>query len=80
MTQRRGLSANFGEQRSLGIKREEAAVAAVIATYQEDLAHCKEALRTIAGGRHDNGRPLGAELSRQVARKALTDLGVGWKD
>ena len=36
------------------------------------------ALKIIAAGRQDNGRPLAAEVARQYARKTLTELGVTW--
>ena len=36
------------------------------------------ALKKISRGRPDNGRPLGGEFTRQLARKVLTDAGVGW--
>lgn len=32
----------------------------------------------IARGRHDCGRPLAAEVARQLAREALTKLGEKW--
>lgn len=38
-----------------------------------------DALRVVALGRTDCGRPLAAEKSRQVARSALTALGETWK-
>ena len=36
------------------------------------------ALRRIAKGRGDCGRPLAAEKARQAAREALVDAGIGW--
>ena len=33
----------------------------------------------IARGRHDNGRPLAAEIARQMAREALATIGENWK-
>jgi hypothetical protein len=36
------------------------------------------ALRAIARGRADCGRPIGGEEARQLARTALTDHGIGW--
>lgn len=36
------------------------------------------ALRNIAVGRIDNGRPLAAETSRQKSRKVLASVGVNW--
>lgn len=36
------------------------------------------ALSKIANGRTDNGRPLAAEISRQLARVTLTSIGVSW--
>lgn len=38
-----------------------------------------DALRIVALGRMDCGRPLAAETSRQVARRALTALGETWE-
>lgn len=35
-------------------------------------------VQKIAVGRHDNGRPLGGEASRQLARRTLTELGESW--
>ena len=35
-------------------------------------------LGEIARGRSDNGRPLAAETSRQLARDCLSRLGLGW--
>jgi hypothetical protein len=35
-------------------------------------------LGEIARGRCDNGRPLAAETSRQMAREALGRVGLGW--
>jgi hypothetical protein len=35
----------------------------------------QEALIEIARGRKDNGRALGGETARQLARRALTDMG-----
>ena len=32
----------------------------------------------IARGRVDNGRPLGGETSRQMARHVLELIGLGW--
>jgi hypothetical protein len=37
-----------------------------------------EALKAIARGRRDNGRPLSGEDSRQTARKALVECGLDW--
>lgn len=36
------------------------------------------ALSRIALGRTDNGRPLAAETSRQIAREAITACGMDW--
>jgi hypothetical protein len=36
------------------------------------------ALRAIARGRTDCGRPLNGEAARQVARRALNECGIGW--
>jgi hypothetical protein len=36
------------------------------------------ALSKIARGRPDNGRPLPAETSRQLARGVITSLGMDW--
>jgi len=38
----------------------------------------QEALAEIARGRTDNGRPLGGERARQIAREALLDRGRDW--
>lgn len=37
-----------------------------------------DAIKAIAQGRLDNGRPLAAEAARELARKALTECGVSW--
>lgn len=37
-----------------------------------------EVLGEIARGRKDNGRPLAAETSRQMARGVMIELGVCW--
>lgn len=37
-----------------------------------------EALVEIARGRRDNGRPLGGEDARQIARKALVAMEIDW--
>ncbi len=36
------------------------------------------ALVKIAKGRSDNGRPLPAETTRQIARRTLIDIGLDW--
>lgn len=36
------------------------------------------ALRKIARGRTDNGRPLAAEESRQIARECIAAVGERW--
>ena len=38
----------------------------------------QEALAKIARGRTDNGLPLARETARQIARKAMTDMGRSW--
>lgn len=38
----------------------------------------QDALAEIAKGRTDCGRPLGGEVARQLARKILTEQGLGW--
>ena len=38
----------------------------------------QEALTEIARGRKDNGRALGGETARQIARKAMTDMNRSW--
>ncbi len=38
------------------------------------------ALRRIARGRTDNGRPLSTEDSRQLGRTALIGAGLDWAD
>lgn len=40
----------------------------------------KLVLGEIARGRCDNGRPLAAEISRQMARDALSRQGYGWPE
>lgn len=42
------------------------------------LAMASETLMMIARGHTNNGRPLAAEESRQLARKALVALGRPW--
>lgn len=37
------------------------------------------ALSKIARGRPDNGRPLAAEYSRQLAREVISGLGMDWE-
>lgn len=37
-----------------------------------------EALGRIARGRSDNGRPLAAEIARQMAREVMDECGVHW--
>ena len=41
-------------------------------------ARLLEAMRRIAHGRTDNGKPLAAETSRQIARAALVAAGELW--
>lgn len=36
------------------------------------------AISKIAKGRLDNGRPLGGEAARQIARDALIECGMDW--
>jgi hypothetical protein len=43
-------------------------------------ANLIRALKEIARGRPDNGRPLPAETARQIARLALIDAGINWTD
>lgn len=38
------------------------------------------ALKEIALGRKDGGRPLAAEIARQKARAILTEHGIGWAE
>jgi len=38
----------------------------------------QEALAEIARGRKDNGRALGGEIARQIARTALTERNRDW--
>ena len=38
------------------------------------------ALKAIARGRRDNGRPIGGERAREIAREVLTEYGLGWED
>lgn len=38
----------------------------------------QDALKAIAAGRTDNGRPLAAEKARETARRALLALGMSW--
>jgi len=44
----------------------------------EKLERMAFVLGEIARGRADNGRPLNAETSRQMARTVLTMLELGW--
>lgn len=44
----------------------------------EKLERMAFVLGEIARGRVDNGRPLNAETSRQMARTVLTMLELGW--
>lgn len=44
----------------------------------EKLERMAFTLGEIAQGRKDNGRPLAAETSRQMAREMLTQIGLGW--
>ena len=37
-----------------------------------------KAALVLMDGRTDNGRPLGAEAARQIAREALTQHDRGW--
>lgn len=37
------------------------------------------ALREIARGRPDCGRPLGGEVARQIARRTLLGIGEDWR-
>lgn len=46
----------------------------------EDIGEMVIALKKIARGRTDNGRPLTTEDSRQTARAVLLKLGMNWKD
>jgi hypothetical protein len=39
-----------------------------------------QALKEIALGRKDCGRPLAAEVVRQKARKLLNEYGIGWAE
>lgn len=45
---------------------------------QERLECLTYVMGEIARGRFDNGRPLAAETSRQMAREAMGRLGLGW--
>ncbi|KKL23186.1 hypothetical protein LCGC14_2427920 [marine sediment metagenome] len=45
---------------------------------QDDIECFKKALQLIARGRTDNGRPLAAERSRQIAREALIKRRMDW--
>ena len=40
--------------------------------------HFQKALAKIARGRQDNGRPLGGETAREIARKAMVDMNRSW--
>jgi hypothetical protein len=44
----------------------------------EKLERMAFVLGEIARGRCDNGRPLAAETSRQMARTVLDMIGLGW--
>lgn len=39
-----------------------------------------DALREIARGRTDCGRPLAAEVAREKARKVLISYGINWTE
>ena len=45
----------------------------------ERLCEAVLALAQIARGREDCGLPLAREEARQIARKTLTELGLGWR-
>lgn len=45
---------------------------------QEFITKLLTVVTRIALGRHDCGRPLAAEVARQLARETLTELGEGW--
>jgi hypothetical protein len=47
-------------------------------TEWEKLERMAYVLGEIARGRCDNGRPLAAETSRQMARTVLDMAGLGW--
>ena len=46
----------------------------------EEIERLRAALSEIARGRTDNGRALGGETARQIARQAMTDMGHSWSD
>lgn len=36
------------------------------------------AMKAVAAGRRDNGRPHAGEMARQIMREALTQCGINW--
>lgn len=51
----------------------------VVAIAMTEIAILRLALQSIAHGRRDNARPLGAEYARECARETLDALNVDWK-
>jgi len=49
-----------------------------IIKHMHDYDRLVMAMKEIAAGRLDCGRPLAAETSRQIARKVLVSIGEGW--
>lgn len=45
---------------------------------EETVDRMKFVLQEIARGRCDNGRPLAAEIARQMARHVLSTYGIEW--
>lgn len=50
----------------------------VVASALTEIAVLRSALKAIAQGRTDNGRPIAAESARQHARDALIALKLDW--
>lgn len=51
-----------------------------VALAATEIAILRDAMKAIARGRHDNGRPIAAETARQLARETLHALKVDWND
>ena len=45
---------------------------------REERGALRDMLKRIARGRQDNGRPLGGETARQMARDMLSAVKVAW--
>jgi hypothetical protein len=56
--------------------KDAASMAELASLFALEKSECVAALVQIARGRTDCGRPLGGEVSRQIARKSLVKIGV----